>query len=452
MLRSLFVFGIVSIGFWYAFQAPFYGMLLYLWLAYFRPEQWVWTELVAQLNLSLIAGWLLLARTFFSDEKLKLDGRSALLFVFAAHCLLSTAFSAHPEWVAWQNFAKSIIITFLLVNLATDAARYRLILVVIGLSLGAEATKQGWVQMIINPGGRNDNEIPFLGDNNSVAVGMMMLVPVLVALSRTAATQWERRLFQFMTVGVVYRGLVTYSRGGFLAAGAVMLAYILKSRQRVRTLVGIAVVVALIQPVLPDAFWARMQTIQMPQDGYEAPDEEQTGSARSRLHFWRVALVMAAANPLIGVGHNAYNWHYDEYDFSNGRYGWGRSVHSVWFGVVAELGYVGLFLYVFQVFLALLACRRVRRAARRNPTISHLEHFALAHEMSIVAFVVGGTFVPLAFNEMLWHIIGLTIALEKLAEIPVPATQATGVVHPSWPAPVTAATGPSIAPRPVQPA
>ena len=448
MLRSLFVFTIVIIGFRYAFQAPFYGLLLYLWLAYFRPEQWVWTDLVAQLNLSFLAGILLLVRTAFSDEKLKLTGRSRLLFVFAAHCLVSTMLSAYPDWVAWQNFTKSIIITFLLINLATDVTRYRMILVVIGLSLGAEATKQGWAQMFINPGGRNDNTIPFLGDNNAVAVGMMMLVPILIALARTATTQWERRLFQFMTIGVTYRGIVTYSRGGFLTAGAVVLAYILRSRQRVRTLVGILVLAALIQPLLPDEFWNRMQTIAMPQEQENEPPKEEDSSARSRMHFWRVAMVMAAANPLFGVGHNAYNWHYDQYDFSNGLYGHWRSVHSVWFGVMAELGYLGFFLYVLQLVLALFACRRVRRAARRNPAIGHLEHYALAHEVSLVAFAVGGTFVPLAFNEFFWHIVGLTIALEKLA-IPTAAEQPAEIVR-ARRAIVTAAAGPAIAPRPAQ--
>jgi len=429
-MRTLFVLVLAGVGLWGALQAPFYGLLLYLWIAYFRPEQWVWTDLIANLNLSLIAGALLLARTAFSDERIRVNGRAALMLLFAAHSLLSTALSAHPDWTAWQNFAKCVIITVLLVSLVNETKRFRLVLLVIGLSLASEGAKQGWAQLIFNPGGRNDNQIPFLGDNNPVAIGMWMIVPVLVALSRTAARGWERRLLQFMTVGVIYRAVVTFSRGGFLTAGVVALYYLLRSRQRVRALVGLAIVSLLIVPVLPDEFWARMQTIEVPTD--ELPLEEQDTSSLGRVHFWHVALAMAAANPVTGVGHNSYNTSYDAYDFSGGLYGSQRSVHSVWFGVVAELGYVGLLLFLLQLVLALLACRRVRIAARGQPAMNELHQFAIALEVSILAFMVGGTFVPLAYNEMIWHFMGLTISLDQLMKVSTAAGEPKAVAATGW--------------------
>ena len=52
-----------------------------------------------------------------------------------------------------------------------------------------------------------------------------------------------------------------------------------------------------------------------------------------------VAIRMANAHPLFGIGHNAYNTAYNAYDFSKGAYGSGRSVHSSFFGILAELGY-----------------------------------------------------------------------------------------------------------------
>ena len=97
------------------------------------------------------------------------------------------------------------------------------------LSLGFEAAKQGWAQLVLNPGARNDNSIPFLGDNNVVAVGMAMLTPILTALAATS-TGWYKRGSQFVNVGIVYRGLSTYSRGGFLSFGAVAGFAFLRSR------------------------------------------------------------------------------------------------------------------------------------------------------------------------------------------------------------------------------
>ena len=42
MLRSIFVIGIIVFGLSQALRSPFYGLLFYLWLAYFRPELWLW--------------------------------------------------------------------------------------------------------------------------------------------------------------------------------------------------------------------------------------------------------------------------------------------------------------------------------------------------------------------------------------------------------------------------
>ena len=42
MLRTVFVFVALAIGWGFAFQSPLYAASLYLWIAYFRPESWAW--------------------------------------------------------------------------------------------------------------------------------------------------------------------------------------------------------------------------------------------------------------------------------------------------------------------------------------------------------------------------------------------------------------------------
>jgi O-antigen ligase len=166
-------------------------------------------------------------------------------------------------------------------------------------------------------------------------------------------------------------------------------------------------VIVVVLPTLPDAFWARMQTIQT----YEE-DEDQ--SALGRLHFWAVADKMAQTNPLLGVGFAGYNLSYDNYDFSYGEYGRGRSVHSSFFGVLAELGYLGAILFVLIFFCAFCSCYRVRRIIRTNAKPLEWEKYATALETSLTVFLVGCLFLPFQYNEMFWHYIGLTLALEKL--------------------------------------
>jgi O-antigen ligase len=184
--------------------------------------------------------------------------------------------------------------------------------------------------------------------------------------------------------------------------------YFWRSPHKARTAAAMLLAAALILPVLPQQYWDRMATI-------TASAEERDDSQTGRLYFWQVATTMAKDHPVFGVGHHGYEPAYDEYDSSLGRYGSRRSVHSVWFGVLAESGFPGLLLYIAIVLSSWFACVRVRRAAQRGAVSSEIGAYATALESGLVAFMVGGTFVPFQYIEMLWHYFGLTIALERVA-------------------------------------
>ena len=410
MLRTIFVVLVLTIGWGLAFRSALYAAALYLWIAYFRPESWAWSDIFSTLNLSYFAGVFLVIRTLASGVSLWPTWRSALLLLFLALTLASVATSmdVQTSWTDWQAFAKTVIVSYLLIALIKNEADFRLILLVIAFSLGFEATKQGWAQLVLNPGAKNDNSIPFLGDNNVVAVGIAMLAPLFAGLARSSVGKYKR-LLQFLNIGVVYRGLSTYSRGGFLSFGAIAGLALLRSDKKFHALIAGLLTGALILPALPQSFWDRMSTI-------TAPADERDDSVDGRLHFWRVALVMANDRPFLGVGHGAYQSAYDQYDWTDGRYGRRRSVHSSWFGVLADTGYPAFLLFLFILFSSLRTCQRVRRMAKRDEIPESLGHYGTALESSLVAFMVGGTFVPFHYVEMLWHLLALTIALDRIAE------------------------------------
>jgi O-antigen ligase len=123
---------------------------------------------------------------------------------------------------------------------------------------------------------------------------------------------------------------------------------------------------------------------------------------------------MADDRPFFGVGFNSFNKTYDSYD-DNGEFGSGRSVHSAWFGLLAELGYPGLLLFLAQLVLAFRSCARARAAARLGPEHAHLRHFAFAIEAGLIVFAVAGSFLPVQYMEMIWHFLALSIALDVIA-------------------------------------
>lgn len=409
MLRTLFVLILVTIGTYYILQGPFYALLFYIGNAYFRPEEWVYSDLVRRLNLSFLSGIVVLLMTILSRQRFIMNGRIALLLIFLGHTFLSMFLSAHHDycWPWWKDFLKANIITYLMIVLVTDFSRFRLVVLVMVFALALEA-KQGWYYLLYPPnwGGGNPNPVPFLGDNNGVAVGMLMLVPVINFLGQTTSRPWGKRFYQLLLVGALFRAISTFSRGGFMACISLGIVYVFRSRQKVRGLIGMGVLLIIVLAALPDSFWMRMNTI---------TTYEEDSSATGRLHFWHVATLMAHANPIFGVGFNGYNPSYDSYDDSPGDYGTGRSVHSSYFGILAELGYVGLILYLAILFQAFRSCHRVRKLSIKGIVPMEFGLVATALEASLTAFVIGGVFLPFQYSEMLWHFIGLTIVLRQLA-------------------------------------
>lgn len=423
MFRLIFVFGIIAVGAFYSLQGPFYALLFYLWYAYFRPEYWVWTDILWSLRLSLIIGTFLLLVSLPSLYKLRWSWLNILLLLFLLHSGLSVAFSSHQELAMpfWIEFLKVIVITLLMTFLVDSEKRYRLTLAVIAFSLGFETAKQGWAQFVLNPGATNNNPHLMLGDNNGVALGMMMLIPIFLALSQTAHNHWERYIHRFFIGGVVYRGISTYSRAGFLAAAVVGVVSLWRAKHKVRTLVIVAVLAAAVAGAMPQQFWDRMQTI-------SASQEERDESAQGRLYFWGIALEMAADHPWLGVGFNSYRYSFDDYDMLEGSFGSERAVHSSWFGTVAELGYPGLLIFVVILYSALASSYRIKRRATEKG-LTNIATYAAHIQTSLFVFLVGGTFLNAQYLELLWHFVGLTIALEGIylraaaEQAAVPATQ-----------------------------
>lgn len=429
MIRLTLVFIGIIAGAYYSLQGPFYALLFYIGNAYFRPEDWVWSEIIRSLRLSLLIGIFVACSALLSRQRFVWNGRVVLLWLFLAIALASTLTSSYLDycWPYTIEFLKITVITYLLVVLTIDFSKFRLVVLVIVLALGVLQAKQGWTYLITSPGWRNDNPIPFLGDNNGTAVGMLMLVPLIGLLIQTTENKWGKGFFAILLIGSLYRALSTYSRGGFLAAIAMALIWCLRSSNKVRNLFGALAVAVIVVPMLPATFWGRMNTIQT----YE---QEEDTSALGRFHYWSVARRMAAEYPVLGIGFNGYNKAYDTYDFSDGEFGRGRSVHNSLFGVLAETGYLGLAVYVMILVGAFRACSYSKKLAKKQPELQHLVTCATALETSLVAFLVGGSFVPLQYNEMLWHIVGLSIALKGIVTQGERARVASmGSFEASWP-------------------
>src|SRR6188508_2298014 len=146
VLRMIFAVAFLLIGGIQSLRGPFYGLMFYLSIAYFRPETWVWSDTLQGMNISLIVGLYTLAAVVLFRERLTLGLPSWAIALFCVHAFMSTMLSMHFEWCFfwWREFAKICLISILIIGLVNTKERLKITLLVITFALGLEGAKQGW--------------------------------------------------------------------------------------------------------------------------------------------------------------------------------------------------------------------------------------------------------------------------------------------------------------------
>ena len=415
MLRTLFVLAILIPGVIAAVWSRFAALQLYLWFAFFRPQEWMWWD-VSAWRPSLLLGLLLVIPCLLTGVLPNVShpislGALAFLFVSCVSQLNSIAPDHSSYWL--EYLIRLLLVCLLAISLISDTKRFRLTLIVIGASFGFHSAKAGLASLL---GGGLRFGAGLAGafvDNNGYAVGMAMLIPLLLLTAQTATNRWVRAGFLAAVPLTALAVVSTFSRGGLLALVAAGVTLALLERRRAWAL---AVIVSLAIPIgwfmaTHDAYVTRVETIQTYSDIGET-------SALSRLHFWRVAVDMAADRPL-GVGLFNYERAYDRYDFLFGTFGYRRSVHSSHFQVLAETGFLGAAIYGALLAYGYLCAFRIRRRGS-NPRIPDPDARLFiasgnAFIASMTAFVVGGSFIAIALNDLTWILLACIASIDRIS-------------------------------------
>jgi putative inorganic carbon (HCO3(-)) transporter len=425
MLRTLLVMSILIPGLFKAFRDRFAALLLYLWYAFFRPQDWMWLD-ITSLQPSLVLGLVLVVPSIFSGILPNVThplSIGTLLFLASAVMAQFSAVNAAVGW-EWIDFLTRLFIVCLLAStMITTPRRVVAVLAVVSGSFGFHAAKAGLASLLGGGVRFFDGLSGAFVDNNGYACGTVMIMPLLIAAgenldllgfeNRPTVMRWAKRAFLIAVPFCALTVISTFSRGGFLALAAATLVYVALHRRRVRLALAISAlaVTGLVFVPLPDGYSDRLETIQT----YDEIGEE---SAMSRPHFWQVAMKMAEDRPL-GVGLRNYEYAYNEYDFSNGRFGHGRAVHSSHFQVLAELGYFGAAVWIGQFVVAFIVALRVRRRSRTPGLSPPSAHFMLTVSnciiVSMTGFLVGGSFISLAINDVTWLTFAVLAGLDRVS-------------------------------------
>src|SRR5262245_34577108 len=138
-MRNIFVALIVLAGTGAAIVGgPFYALLFYLWNAYFRPQEWVFSDWVFSLRLSYTLAAILPVTIVLWGQRLRFNRRLILPALFVVVAGLSAWMSVYSDRALdfFYDFGRIAFITFVIATITDDMKKLRLVFMTIAFSLG----------------------------------------------------------------------------------------------------------------------------------------------------------------------------------------------------------------------------------------------------------------------------------------------------------------------------
>lgn len=413
-LRDLALIGALIVLVPTAIMRPWIGILGWCWISFMAPHMLTW-GVGRRLPVALLVGGATLIGFVFTKDKKPVPSTVgiALLVIFGIHVTMTTllAFDFSVAYVKWDWVIKSLLMTVVAIAVMQDRERVRWLLVVIALSLGFYGLKGG-LYVVRSAGGYRvwGPEKTFFGDNTALGMALCMILPLLLYLSREEPRRWlrifMRVVFFFSIIAIIF----TYSRGAFLGLAVVMGVLVWRSPWRLRFAAAILVLAVVAVPLAPQRLWDRIDALIASVD-----EETRDTSVVGRLEAWQTGWNIAVTHPLTGGGFRAY-WHEHVWKgYHEGQYLRGRDAHSLYFEVLGEQGFLGFGIYMSLLGWVLLTLSRLRRRWRRHEQHGYLSSYAEMIQLSLYPFLLSGAFIGMAYWDVYFMLVGITIVLHELS-------------------------------------
>jgi O-antigen ligase len=330
-----------------------------------------------------------------------------------------------------EIYSKIILIYLLMVNVLTTPRRIERINWLLVLASGYLAFRAVLDYVRGNhlvENGRVEGSVGGIFKNpNDLALNMVAMLPLAIFIALRPGPPLRRATAAGCAVLMLGAIVASHSRAGTLGLATMLCVLaILLIRRHPGLVIGGVIVVSLAAPMLPSSYWHRIASI-------TDSSLDETGSREARRQLFHESLQAFLENPITGVGAGEFkNWNPD------GRQQPWRESHDVLLQVAAELGILGLALFLFLIARAFMCVRESRRLLRRAapkprrarpdgsgrtpvPEIrlapSEYE-FLEAHTAAMFAAVAGwfvcALFASVAYNWTFYYLLALAAAPRDL--------------------------------------
>jgi putative inorganic carbon (hco3(-)) transporter len=370
---------------------PFVGVLIWSWISFMSPHKLLWgpgSSLPwAMITVVAIAIGCVIAR---EPKRFAWNPTTSMIALFMVCITLTSLVAMAPfdeVFHKWSTVMKAFALMLVTASLLTGKERIHALIWIMVLSLAYFGVKGGGFTVI--HGGANRVQGPpdtAIGDNNALAAGLLVVVPLMNYLRM----QSEHRVVRIALAGTIVITLFSivgsYSRGALVGLLAMSVILWLKSKHKLVAAVVLPLVVGCVIAFMPAQWMARMHTI----DTYQVDS-----SVEGRFAIWQVAWQMALHRPLTGAG---FMGPYDPEVVSQFVPGAGaRAVHSIWFEVLGENGFITFFVWCAITVCGAMAAWRIIKTASGVPELQWCVDLAKMSQVSMVAYLVAGSFLSLSY-------------------------------------------------------
>ncbi len=406
-MRDILIFAIVGVALLQVFTKPYIGIYLWTWLSLMNPHRLTWGAAFDFPFAAVVAGVTFIGVLVSKQPKRMVWTReSVLLLLFVLWMILTSIFAFNTANAVdyLDRVLKIEIFVFLTIFLITDRQKLHGLIWVTALSLGFYGVKGGiftllggGVAHVLGP------DASFIGENNALALALIMTVPLIAYLFFQEKRRWVR---YGLGGAMFFCGLAivgSQSRGALI--GVIAMAAYLWFRSRRKAMVGVLLIVVGVTVLLlmPDAWWERMGTI----GGYQ-----QDESAQGRINAWGTAWNVATHN-LFGGGFKMFTR--ETFLIYAPDPNIVFDAHSIYFQVLGEHGFIGLGLFLLIALLTWLRCGEVIRMCKGDLERQWAADLAGMLQVSMIGFAVSGAFLSLAYFDYYYHLIAIILITWSLA-------------------------------------
>ncbi|MEO8976173.1 MAG: putative O-glycosylation ligase, exosortase A system-associated [Casimicrobiaceae bacterium] len=406
-MRDLVVLGLVFAATLYAVAHPYFGVLAWTWVSVMNPHRLAWGIAVDfPVAMTIVIGTML--GMLLTRDRRRLPPLTApvvVLCLFMLWMCFTTVMAIYPDQV-WEMFSRIMKILFmvLLAMCVLNSRKHVEQLVwVLVISLGFYGVKGGL--FTIATGGQFRVWGPsgsFIEGNNEVALALIMAIPLMRYLQIVTDKKWVRVTLGIAIVLTALAALGSQSRGALLAILAMAALMWIRSEHKLVSGVVIIVLATGLVAFMPGNWDQRMQTI-------DATNLD--SSAEGRINAWKMAWNLAKDRPIGGGFEVITPELFARYAPNPEDI---HAAHSIYFQILGEHGFPGLFLFVLLWWLVWRRAGLMRVQGLRDPIDVWARSLGSMIQVSLIGYLVGGAFLSLAYFDVPYDLLLLVVVAQMV--------------------------------------